>query len=198
MFTPLSAPLNSHYVSPLCQRHPIQPPLRVLILFIPPYSPPSSTPFTHTSDPSREDLRQSPPRGETPVTPPRNRAGQGLGAPLVRPVPPHPGGLSQAAGTGRGAAPGGAAARARVAGSERGAQLGQHRVALDWRRHWEGQAHGVGDSSGPTMSAKKRGRTPPGAAKATGLTPQSPGRILGATGARFAGARWGSAEDPSH
>ena len=65
-------------------------------------------------------LRRSPqvpsPRG-TPVTPPRDQGCRGPGAPLIRPVPPHPGGLSQAAGTGRGAAPGGAEARSQSLGA---------------------------------------------------------------------------------
>lgn len=160
------------------------------MLFIPPYSPPHSTP-----DPSREDPCQSSPQGEPSVTPPKGRAGRGPGAPLVRPVPPHPGGLSQAAGTGRGAAPGGAEAGATVSRSERGAQPGRHRVALG-RRGLRGQARGVGGCPGPTMSAKKKGRTRPGAAKTPGLAPEGAGRILGARGAYFAGAGWGSAEDP--
>lgn len=64
--------------------------------------------------------------------------------PLVEPVPPHPGGLSQAAGTGRGAAPGGAEARAGVAGSDHGAQLGQHLVAPGLWGHRGGRASAGG------------------------------------------------------
>lgn len=159
------------------------------MLFIFPYSPLHSTP-----DPSQEDPRQSSPHGATSVTPRRGRAGRGPGAPLVRRVPPHPGGLSQEAGTGRGAAPGGAEAGATVARSERGAQPGRHRVALGRRAHGV-KLGGWGGCPRPTMSAKKKGRTRPGAEKAPGLAPEGAGRILGARGACFAGAGWGSAED---
>lgn len=46
------------------------------------------------------------------------------------------------------------------------------------------------------MSAKKRGRTRPGAPKALGLAPGGVGRTLGARGTCFVGVGWGSAEDP--
>lgn len=54
----------------------------------------------------------------------------------------------------------------------------------------------MGSCPGPTMSAKKRGRTRPGAAKALGLAPGGVGWTLGARGTGFVGAGWGSAEDP--
>lgn len=70
------------------------------------------TPFTHTPDSPREDALQSPsPRG-TPRHPSQRRGRPRPRCPPGPPVPPRPGGLSQAAGTGRGAAPGGAGARA--------------------------------------------------------------------------------------
>ena len=45
------------------------------------------------------------------------------------------------------------------------------------------------------MSAKKRGRTPSGAAEASGLSQGRAGRVLGARGVGFAGFVWGFAED---
>ncbi|XP_009194948.2 rho family-interacting cell polarization regulator 1 isoform X2 [Papio anubis] len=107
---------------------------------MPPYSSPCSNPFTHITDPSREDPplpRRSPPRGEP-----------------QSPVPPHPGGLSQAAGTGRGAAPGGAEAEPEPLGASRepsrGAPSGQDCRVRGGRAR-------VGGRPGPTMNTKKRG-----------------------------------------
>lgn len=150
---------------------PNSAPHGVLTLFIPPYSPPPSTPFTHTPDPAEKTPVSPLPVGNLQSPLPRGwEGGQGPGAPVVRRVPPHPGGLSQAAGTGRGAAPGGAEAGARVAGSERGAQPGRHRVALGRRGHG-GQARSLEGCPGLTMNSKKRGRTWSGAAEAPGLVP---------------------------
>ena len=58
-----------------------------------------------------------------------------------------------------------------------------------------GPARGLGGCPGPTMSAKKRGRTPSGAAEAPGLSQGRAGRVLGARGAGFVGSVWGFAED---
>lgn len=147
---------------------------------MPPYSSPCSNPFTHITDPSREDPplpRRSPPRGEP-----------------QSPVPPHPGGLSQAAGTGRGAAPGGAEAEPEPLGASRepsrGAPSGQDCRVRGGRAR-------VGGRPGPTMNTKKRGRTRLGASKASGTGPRGRRPGSGPRSACFAEAGWGSAEELS-
>lgn len=158
-----SAPLSSLHIlrtsppSPLCAQPSLRSPLQPLDeLFILTASNPASTQTLHsvypslftaalnsqTPNPTREGPLQSPPQGNPQAPLPEAGQSEAPGPPLVQPVPPHPGWLSQAAGTGRGAAPGGAEAGAAVAGSERGAQLGQRLVALGLQGHRGGRAGG--------------------------------------------------------
>ena len=103
----LISPTLSHLCVQPFFSTPQQPPCEsptVLILFIPSIFMAQLTPFTHTPDPSPEDP-VSPFSEGTPCHPSQRRGRPKPGCPLVlpsSPAPPHPGGLSQAAGTGRG------------------------------------------------------------------------------------------------
>lgn len=184
--SPLSSPLQPlDELFILTASHPAS--TQTLHLFIPPYSPPRSTPQLRT--PLERTHFSLLPKG-TPRHPPGGRPVRGPGAP-PGPAGPAPSRLAESGG--RNWAGGGAGrsqAGAAVAGSERGAQLGQRLVALGLQGLGREGRRGVGSRPGPTMSAKKRGRTRPGARKLRGW-PRGVWAGLGGSGARASPERGG-------
>lgn len=189
--SPLSAVLCSHSMSSLSSLHPIQPPLRLFILFIPPYSPPRSTPklrtplerthFTHFSVLPKGTPRHPSRRPASPR--PRRPPG---------PAGPAPSRLAESGGrnwAGGGAGRSRSRSRSRwerARSPARSAPSGPGPAGTQGR---EGR-RGVGSRPGPTMSAKKRGRTRPGARKLRGW-PRGVWAGLGGPGARASPERGG-------
>lgn len=148
---------------------------------IPPHSPLRSTPFTHIPDPAEK----TPLNEGTPSHP-----SQRLGGPRPRccpPSPARPAPSRRAESGGRNWAGGGAGrslspSQSRWEQAQSPAGPAPSGPGPAWTRGVGKKGSWPGGCPGLTMSAKKRGRTRPGAAKAPGLVSRGAGRFLGGWG----------------